>query len=132
MTGRRGQNQKLPITVSQYEDKNEYKKQYYRLKKNPEKSRKDWLKWKYKLTSEQYDELLVQQNNCCAICHTTETGYHSYFHVDHDHISGVIRGLLCHKCNKGLGLFYDNSEVLREAAKYLDTRKAPKTELKDK
>lgn len=65
---------------------------------------------------------LVRQNGKCAIC-----GFTFLFdgkpinqpNIDHDHETGSIRGLLCHKCNKALGLFSDNPDLLFSAFKYL-------------
>lgn len=66
-------------------------------------------------TPELYDKLLEKQQGLCAICgeHMGRT------HSDHDHVTGKPRGLLCHKCNMGLGLFRDSSMILRAAAEYL-------------
>jgi hypothetical protein len=63
--------------------------------------------------------MLQQQNGLCAICKKTETGKTSNLCVDHCHKTGKVRGLLCNNCNKGLGLFKDNPEVLLNASAYL-------------
>lgn len=64
-----------------------------------------------------------QQNGRCAICNApidlAERHKRSAC-VDHDHATGQVRSLLCNHCNKGLGLFLDNPELLRNAADYLD------------
>lgn len=64
------------------------------------------LKHDYGITLEQYDQMLKSQGSRCKICYTdTPGGAHKYFHVDHDHITGEIRGLLCCGCNHKLGWF---------------------------
>lgn len=78
-------------------------------------------KYNYGVTLEQYDQILSGQNFCCAICHASEPGgKNDRFHPDHDHDTGDIRGLLCHKCNLGLGLFNDSKTTLEAAISYLD------------
>jgi hypothetical protein len=69
-----------------------------------------------------YNHILAEQENCCAICGSTATGSKNkgQFSVDHDHITGKIRGLLCTRCNTGLGSFRDNKEFLRKAISYLE------------
>lgn len=90
-------------------------------KRDKVKTKSYWLKHEYGITLEEYNQLLLAQNNACAICKRTEpTGYN--WHVDHCHTKGSIRGLLCSKCNQGLGLFEDNLAVLKEAIKYLEDR----------
>jgi hypothetical protein len=61
--------------------------------------------------------LVTAQDNKCAICNTSVSGN---LHIDHCHNSNKIRGLLCGSCNRGLGLFKDNSAVLASAIKYLE------------
>jgi hypothetical protein len=73
---------------------------------------------KYNINKNDFDKLLFNQNNVCAICEE-ENDYNS-LNVDHDHITGKVRGLLCGSCNKGLGLFSDNPELLIKASKYLN------------
>lgn len=78
------------------------------------------LKRKYNITLAKYNQLFENQNFRCAICKTTNPkGKNNKFHVDHDHKTGEVRGLLCHFCNNGLGNFNDSVESLKEAIKYL-------------
>ena len=73
----------------------------------------------------QYQTMLQEQNNRCAICNeeagTTGTGSKSVgsLAVDHCHVTQVVRGLLCTNCNLGLGSFRDKPELLRAAANYI-------------
>lgn len=69
----------------------------------------------YGLTPDLEVEMLKKQSNVCAIC-----GSDSILCVDHDHHTGVIRGLLCYKCNTSLGGFGDNLEGLLKAVAYLE------------
>lgn len=68
------------------------------------------------ISREDYKQMLVDQNNSCAIC-KKEIGWEAA--VDHCHTTGKIRGLLCRKCNLGLGAFKDNIETIRKAIKYV-------------
>jgi hypothetical protein len=77
------------------------------------------LKRKYGLTLEQYDEMLHTQDGVCAICGEPRPGERT-LHVDHDHETGVIRGLLCFRCNNALGDFREEYELFQRAADYLD------------
>ena len=68
--------------------------------------------------------MLTRQNNLCAIC--KKEGFKINKNtalnlvVDHCHVTGVVRGLLCHNCNRALGLFKDNIESLNTAILYLE------------
>ena len=64
------------------------------------------------------EELEALNTGVCGICGTTESGYYD-FHIDHDHETGEIRGLLCNTCNLGLGHFKDNPALLEAAVQYL-------------
>lgn len=77
-------------------------------------------KW-YGLTEADYDVMLAAQNNACAICCGNEPLGRSnkYFHVDHDHVSGVVRGLLCAKCNTAIGLLDDDVQRVARVLEYL-------------
>ena len=111
---------------------NAYKQEWQRL--NPEKrfmsNRRWWLKKRYGIVSfEQYDKMLADQAGLCAICGRPETTVHQSgtpmsLHVDHCHVSGKIRKLLCGKCNKALGLFADDPTLIRQAAAYLEAHRA--------
>lgn len=88
-----------------------------------EYNRKFDLKKSYGITIEEYNKMFIFQNGCCAICniHITEinSGRKKHLCVDHDHITGKIRGLLCDKCNRGIGLLQDNEEILLKAYYYI-------------
>lgn len=81
--------------------------------------RKDSLKSKFNLTLEEYDKILIEQHNCCAICKRHISEFKKSFCVDHNHITNKVRGLLCAKCNTGLGMFDDNIDILNNAIQYL-------------
>jgi hypothetical protein len=72
----------------------------------------------YGLTLEDYDALLKAQDGLCAICHKPERKNPS-LSVDHNHITGKVRGLLCDRCNRVLGAVEDTVEILRSAIDYL-------------
>ena len=59
-----------------------------------------YLLKKFGITEEQYDALLRAQDGCCAVCHRPATTFRKRLAVDHDHESGLIRGLLCLHCNR--------------------------------
>ncbi len=75
---------------------------------------------KYKLTINDYDRMFLEQQGQCKICKSTNPGkLKIVFCVDHCHKTGKIRGLLCQTCNRGLGLFGDNHELVKIAYEYL-------------
>jgi hypothetical protein len=79
-------------------------------------SRAGHLKRQYDLTEQQVEALREAQGGVCAICRSA-----SAVHVDHDHETGKVRGMLCFSCNAALGHFKDDPAVLRRAARYLVT-----------
>lgn len=85
--------------------------------------KKDWdLRRQFGISLSEYETLLAKQGGVCAICARPETcgaRQSSFLSVDHDHVTNKIRGLLCNKCNRGLGLFEDNVEWLSNAIDYL-------------
>ena len=85
---------------------------------NPDKLREGHLKRRFGLTLADYATLLAAQGGGCAICGRPEPERGS-LHVDHDHETGVVRGLLCFRCYGGLGQFDEDAERLVDAAAYL-------------
>lgn len=98
-------------------------KLYY--KRNPETRKNSNIRTVFGITMEDYKAMLLQQGNACAICRTEKTGVaeknkkERSLAIDHDHATGKVRGLLCHRCNFGLGHFKDNPDLLTKAAAYL-------------
>ena len=82
------------------------------------------LKYTFGITESDYYKMLNNQNGVCAICKNPETKIIKdkvqRLSVDHCHTSGKIRGLLCDKCNHGLGMFRDNTEYMLSAIQYLN------------
>lgn len=106
-----------------YQTRKEAEREYTRAYRaaNPEavkaSSRRAKLRG-YGLDEEGYALILDRQEGVCAICREAcATG--RKLAVDHDHASGQVRGLLCSKCNKGLGLFGDSIEGVNKALAYL-------------
>tara|TARA_R100000781_G_scaffold100970_1_gene64466 strand:+ start:194 stop:490 length:297 start_codon:yes stop_codon:yes gene_type:complete len=96
--------------VSPYKDR-EKRIQYgreYRKKTGYDRVRR------YGMTKEEYDKRVAECNSVCPICEEK-----TKLVVDHCHETGTIRGLLCDRCNNGLGCFKDSIELLKGASKYL-------------
>lgn len=83
------------------------------------RKRKYELMKEYGITPMEYDDMLEEQEFRCAICSTDVPGHKGMFMVDHDHETGVVRGLLCNTCNSGLGMFKDNTDLMLKAIDYL-------------
>lgn len=81
---------------------------------------------KYGISDDEYEALLIAQRGLCAICHLPETkrdykyGTLCPLAIDHDHETGVVRGLLCNSCNRGIGLLKDDAQNVRRALAYLE------------
>ena len=73
----------------------------------------------YNITIEDYNNLLLLQDNKCKICKKDYSNEKKKLAVDHCHVSGKVRGLLCTKCNMCLGGVNDNIEILKEMILYL-------------
>lgn len=88
---------------------------------NPKRRRDIILKNRYcKIRAGQYDELMQEQKGMCAICKRAATG--RSLEVDHDHATNEIRGLLCHRCNVGIGFLSDSVALLQGAIEYLERK----------
>lgn len=75
------------------------------------------LKSIYNITIEEYNDLLLDQNGRCKICNNESTA--RKLAVDHCHITGKVRGLLCNKCNMAIGLLFENEEIMLSALMYV-------------
>lgn len=73
----------------------------------------------YGINLETYQNKLLSQQCKCAICKTDLPMSGGFTHLDHDHLTGKIRDFLCTNCNRGLGHFKDNKDILMEAINYL-------------
>lgn len=94
--------------------------QVKRSRDNYYEKRLKYLEKKYNLPVNGYEKLFAAQGGTCAICAAmVPGGRYEMFHVDHDHATGAVRGLLCNSCNHLLGNARDNVETLRAAAAYL-------------
>jgi Recombination endonuclease VII len=80
-------------------------------------------KQRYDLSQDDYQRMLDEQKGVCAICGRPETrricGTVISLAVDHDHTTGAVRGLLCHNCNVGVGLFGDSANSIAKALVYM-------------
>ena len=90
-----------------------------RRKTNGAYRKNNHLQRNYKISLEEYNQLLLQQDNKCAICKQENTWGERNLPVDHDHKTNKVRGILCHNCNSMLGYARDNIEFLKEAINYL-------------
>jgi hypothetical protein len=100
------------------ERSNETALRYYHTEHGKEKRQQYLLKHEYNLTVKEYNDLVQKQKGRCAICATKPRK----LHVDHDHSTSKVRGLLCPNCNKAIGLLHDKPELMRAAASYLEAR----------
>lgn len=94
-------------------------------KANPDRVRNIYLKHTYGITSEEYEKLLEEQKGVCLICGRPEKvsdgkGGIKKLHIDHNHTTGKVRGLLCNDCNVGLARFNEDVCILQKAILYLE------------
>ena len=100
----------------------------YRKKNHPNRSEvlfKSYLKRKYDITPQKWYDMLKQQEGKCAICGELPKINHRRFHVDHDHKTGKIRGLLCGPCNWLVGYSKESTRILSMAVVYLHQQGYP-------
>ncbi len=78
----------------------------------------------YGITPARVDEMFMEQGGVCAICRLPAemlpSGKRKRLNIDHCHLTGKVRGLLCSKCNKGIGQLNDDPDLLRKAVAYLE------------
>jgi len=110
---------KARVRKWQQENRERYLARQKRNKQTPEGRRRDrngHLKRTHGLTLADYDAMLALQKGRCAICGRMSA---KSFHIDHDHVTGEIRGLLCSACNHALGLFGESPQRLSRATNYV-------------
>lgn len=98
-----------------------YQKAWYAAHKDQKKqsTRQRILRKKYGLTPAAFLQLMASQNYRCVIC-GRPLADNGRTHVDHDHVTGRTRSLLCCTCNQGIGLFHESPDSLRAAADYVE------------
>jgi hypothetical protein len=97
---------------------NEYRRRRYRSEPDyRRKSRAAGRKALYGITEDEYAELWAQQGGVCAICLLDDNKRE--LHVDHDHETGEVRGLLCANCNGALGMFREKPSLMERAIAYV-------------
>ena len=119
-TGERERRQRNPDHVRAVE-----RAQYRR---NPRAHKATDLKWKYGLCFDDYERMIVESSGRCAICSVQFDGPKEPA-LDHCHDTGAVRGLLCQRCNRAIGLFGDAPETLDSAAKYLRSHRATRVKI---
>lgn len=89
--------------------------------------KRSWhLKRQYGVDQDDWEVLYKQQNGVCAICSCPETHINNKTKqlqplcVDHDHVTGKVRGLLCHRCNRAIGLLGDQLSHIKNVLRYLE------------
>lgn len=116
---------RLPVELKREQRRRSY------AAEDPARRNANQRRGRWGLTDEDLVAMLAQQGGGCAICQATEPGGRGTWHVDHDHtcctpgkrVCGrCIRGLLCSRCNVGLGNFRDDPQLLLGAARYLDAQ----------
>jgi hypothetical protein len=108
-------------------DKDKYKdNRVINRKRNRKRNNDRTLQKLYGITLVDYNRMFQEQNGICAICGQPELQKNQFgvirLAVDHNHIKGKVRGLLCSKCNKAIGIFNDDISLLESAINYLKTR----------
>lgn len=111
-------------------DVKEKKNSARRVENDPDRREKNMIQnlRRYGLTVAEHDAMVQAQGNRCAICgdppDPNGIRASSRLHVDHDHDTGAVRGLLCNRCNRGVGYFRDAAGLMRKAAQYIERYQA--------
>lgn len=118
--------EKIATKKSEWYINNKDKRREYienNKEKFKEKRSKYWKKVKYEkydITEEDYQKMFEAQNGECMICGTHQDKFNYSLHIDHNHKTNKVRGLLCFKCNNGIGFFNDDVELLGKVIEYLN------------
>jgi len=108
-------------------ESNKYFREYYA--NNRLASKGYMIKHKFGLTLEEFESILKNQKNKCAICkmklevHKERNITKTRPCIDHCHITKKVRGILCAQCNRGLGHFNDDIKMLKKAIRYLSNQR---------
>lgn len=119
-----------PVSVEHRAGRAAYMREYSRKMRqaNPEYHKSLFLRRHYGIDVRTYNEMLVAQGDCCDICGKAESneikGKVVSLAVDHDHVTGKVRALLCSACNTALGLLNDDTDLLAKAIEYLTRHRA--------
>lgn len=105
------------------------KKRVNKWQSTSEKRLEYKLRHLYNLELKEYYKIYLEQEGKCKICGILESNCTKRLAVDHDHNTNIVRGLLCEKCNQGIGMFKDNINLLKNAIEYLINTKLPILEL---
>lgn len=110
-----------------YQRYNDWRKKPENKEKIIKYRRNHVFKRRYGINIEQYDQMVIKQNNLCLICEKQPDNYGppqvKRLSIDHCHITGTIRGLLCHRCNTALGAFHEDINIINKAIVYLKKHK---------
>jgi hypothetical protein len=109
--------ERVALTVKEWEARNPeaaHIRAMRRAERDPLFSKRDWYQRRYGITIEDRERMFAAQDGICAICASAPAE-----HIDHDHRTGLVRALLCGRCNRGIGMFDDDPARLRDAADYL-------------
>ncbi len=121
--------EKRKSTLERYNNKPERKqamKEYY--EKNKDKAASRGLYKRYGITLEDYDNMLMEQNGNCFICEKSHKLFTKRLAVDHCHVTGKVRKLLCVGCNTSLGLLKEDLDRVKKLMKYIEENDADCTD----
>jgi Recombination endonuclease VII len=111
-----------PVLFEAFKERQKIATRKYRAK-NPDKISEGRIKLRYGISISEYQDLYNKQEGQCAICKThlnlDVTDKKTKAHIDHNHTTGEVRGLLCNNCNAGIGFLQDSALVCKLAADYL-------------
>lgn len=94
-------------------------KKAFKKARKKSSNRVSHLQLNYGLSLEDYNLLFNLQNGCCKICERHQSEFDASLHIDHNHKTKAIRGLLCRDCNIGIGYLKDSARLCLAAAEYL-------------
>jgi hypothetical protein len=91
--------------------------------KNADQLKKYKWKFNFNLTPEDYNKMFEDQHGCCAVCKRHQCNFTRRLCVDHCHITGKVRGLLCGGCNTAQGLLKEDIDIIDSLKEYINKNK---------